>query len=312
VPEATPLGLTQGWNLVPYVRTSSMNVGTAIAALGSSVTVMKNSVGQVFWPAYGINAIGSMVPGQAYQMYLTQSATLTYPANALAKTDDASSVRDVTVHYPPLAERGGNNEVALIKAPGFSDGDEIAVRTSGNILAGTGVVKNGAAIVTIWSDDAYTKDVVEGAIEGEPLSLAHWSKSDGIERSLTIAGIANGLTGAAMTTGLVFTTNAVVVAQAVETTNVTGGVPTDYSLSQNYPNPFNPSTAIKYSLPADGQVTLELFTILGARVRVLVNESQHAGAHEINVNASDLSSGVYIYVLKSGSFTASKRMVLLK
>lgn len=86
----------------------------------------------------------------------------------------------------------------------------------------------------------------------------------------------------------------------------------EYELAQNYPNPFNPSTTIRYQLPQDGMVTLKIYDILGAEVANLVNEEKVAGKYEVNFNASNLSSGIYIYKLKAGEYVNSKKMILLK
>lgn len=93
-----------------------------------------------------------------------------------------------------------------------------------------------------------------------------------------------------------------------------GGVTTalEYSLSQNYPNPFNPVTQINYQLPKAGNVRVSIFNTLGQEVDVLIDESQNAGNHTINWNASSFPSGVYIYKLESGSFVSNKKMILLK
>jgi hypothetical protein len=88
--------------------------------------------------------------------------------------------------------------------------------------------------------------------------------------------------------------------------------PLEYVLEQNYPNPFNPNTLIKYSVPQDGLVTLEVFNLLGEKVATLVNGVQEAGRYEIDFNASDLSSGIYVYSLKSGNFNSIKKMLLMK
>jgi hypothetical protein len=89
-------------------------------------------------------------------------------------------------------------------------------------------------------------------------------------------------------------------------------VPTEFSLQQNYPNPFNPITTIKYSIPKETQVRLEILNVLGERVELLVNEIQTAGAYESVWNASNISSGIYFYRIQAGSFTDTKKMILLK
>jgi PKD repeat protein len=89
-------------------------------------------------------------------------------------------------------------------------------------------------------------------------------------------------------------------------------VPVEFSLSQNYPNPFNPVTEIRYGLPEDIHVCLEVFNLLGQRVITLVDEKQEAGFHRVKWDAGDMASGVYFYRIKAGDFTATRRMVLMK
>ena len=81
---------------------------------------------------------------------------------------------------------------------------------------------------------------------------------------------------------------------------------------QNYPNPFNPVTTIKFDIPNDGVVQLEIFDILGRRIITLVDEYKTAGSYEKVFNASSLASGVYVYKLQAGDFISSKKMILLK
>ncbi|MCI0560093.1 MAG: T9SS type A sorting domain-containing protein, partial [Nitrososphaera sp.] len=80
-------------------------------------------------------------------------------------------------------------------------------------------------------------------------------------------------------------------------------IPISFSLAQNYPNPFNPSTLIKYGLPHDTQVKLEVYNVFGQRVAVLVNEKQKAGYHEIVFQNPALPSGMYFYRIQAGTFT---------
>jgi Secretion system C-terminal sorting domain len=85
-----------------------------------------------------------------------------------------------------------------------------------------------------------------------------------------------------------------------------------YKLEQNYPNPFNPATSILFSIPKEGNVKLAVFDVLGREVTTLVNEVKTAGSHVVNFNASNLSSGVYIYRIEAGTFKDAKKMLLVK
>lgn len=89
-------------------------------------------------------------------------------------------------------------------------------------------------------------------------------------------------------------------------------IPDDFSLEQNYPNPFNPSTRIQFSLPEAAIAKLSVFDVLGREVRVLVNGRLQAGSHSFTFDASDLTSGVYLYRIEAGSFIQTKKMILLK
>jgi hypothetical protein len=90
------------------------------------------------------------------------------------------------------------------------------------------------------------------------------------------------------------------------------GVPTVYDLVQNFPNPFNPSTSVRFSIPEAGLVTLKVYSLLGEEVATLVNEFKNAGNYNVNFDASGLTSGVYVYRISAGNYTASKKMMLMK
>ena len=94
-------------------------------------------------------------------------------------------------------------------------------------------------------------------------------------------------------------------------------VPSKFDLSQNYPNPFNPTTSIRFELPNNSDVTLEVYNIMGQMVRQLVDSKIEAGYHTVNWNGMNESgmrvgSGVYYYRLVAGDYVSIKKMVLLK
>jgi len=93
---------------------------------------------------------------------------------------------------------------------------------------------------------------------------------------------------------------------------LTARVENRFGLARNYPNPFNPQTTISYSLEQPGQVNLEIFNLRGQRVACLVDGWQKAGTHNLIFSAGYLSSGVYMYVLRTEAYTAAKKMLLLR
>ena len=94
--------------------------------------------------------------------------------------------------------------------------------------------------------------------------------------------------------------------------NVDVTIPVRFELKQNYPNPFNPSTVINYQLAVNSDVTLKVYDILGKEVTTLVDEYKPAGSYKVEFISSSLSTGIYFYQLRAGSFTETKKMVLMK
>jgi hypothetical protein len=88
--------------------------------------------------------------------------------------------------------------------------------------------------------------------------------------------------------------------------------PEIFKLYQNYPNPFNPSTAINYELPVAGRVDLRVYDLLGREIATLVNEVKSAGSYTVRWDAQGLASGVYLYRLQAGQYSATKKLLLLR
>ncbi len=89
-------------------------------------------------------------------------------------------------------------------------------------------------------------------------------------------------------------------------------LPQKFQLSQNYPNPFNPATLISFSIKKSGKTSLRIYDALGKLVDEVFNENKEPGSYKINYNASNLSSGVYVYVLQNNDKSLSRKMILLK
>lgn len=95
-------------------------------------------------------------------------------------------------------------------------------------------------------------------------------------------------------------------------------LPSTYELSQNFPNPFNPITTIRYGLPQAGRVSLKIYNLLGEEVATLVNDEQKAAGYHVVIgggkdkNRVSLASGVYIYRIRIGNFSSTKKLALVK
>jgi hypothetical protein len=90
------------------------------------------------------------------------------------------------------------------------------------------------------------------------------------------------------------------------------GIPTEYSLSQNYPNPFNPTTKLKFALPKTVLTKLIIYDLLGREVETIINKELEAGYYEVEFNANQFSTGIYLYKIQAGDFLQTKKMILMK
>jgi len=89
-------------------------------------------------------------------------------------------------------------------------------------------------------------------------------------------------------------------------------IPDKFELMQNYPNPFNPSTIIKFNIPETGNYAVKMFNILGQEVRVITAGNFKAGRYTVEIDCSDLSSGIYFYSLSGGNVNITRKMMLIK
>lgn len=108
----------------------------------------------------------------------------------------------------------------------------------------------------------------------------------------------------------------IIVSTPTGITPISGQIPTGYMLSQNFPNPFNPSTTIKFDIPDNGAngstVKLIVYNMLGGVAATLVDQELKPGSFQVEWNASNFSSGAYYYRLSAGTYSQTKRMILLK
>lgn len=93
---------------------------------------------------------------------------------------------------------------------------------------------------------------------------------------------------------------------------ISAEIPHAFVLKQNYPNPFNPQTKINFDLPKALFAELTIYDILGRQISVLFNEHLNAGKYSVDFDGSNMPSGVYFYRLKTGDFSQSRKMILIK
>ncbi len=100
--------------------------------------------------------------------------------------------------------------------------------------------------------------------------------------------------------------------EVTEAEDFGGSVPAAFALEQNYPNPFNPSTSIRFRVPEEGWVTLAVYDLLGREIATVVDGQKAPGSYAVEFDASGLASGLYVYRLTAGSYTQTRKMMLVR
>jgi hypothetical protein len=166
------------------------------------------------------------------------------------------------------------------------------------------------------------RNVVNGA-NGETLTTTNWNAGTSISKSFSTTIPSTWIAANCQLVIFVYkgatASNMAEVQNAIKT-NITansvsgenGSIPANYDLTQNYPNPFNPTTNLRFSLPKAGNTSLKVYNILGKEVMVMFDGYMDAGIYNATLDASSLSSGVYFYTLKSGNYTETKKMNVIK
>lgn len=242
------------------------------------------------------------------------------------------------VSQDPLKSTDGGDTWVRIEVPGILNAHiefigDVAYASSGTIFTGGGVAYSedfGETWVineTILSDDVVGALGLDVSSDGSIYTYTTngvFRSSDGTESWEEIG--TDGLGNAITTQGGPFVHHKNSLFVGLEMNSVfkapANGMGTsreeekeiasEYRLLQNYPNPFNPSTAIIFNLPEAGDVNLKVFNMLGQEVATLVEERMSSGEQTIQFDASDLASGMYIYRLQAGSFTQTRKMMLIK
>ena len=176
-------------------------------------------------------------------------------------------------------------------------------------------IEDGPRDITVVTQGAFEGTVSEdgGMIHlTMPLLFAGTFDVEGNNVDVTVAGALNAtapIQPAAQASNVATVTLTVGLTTATE---ALADVPAAFALGQNYPNPFNPVTTIAYALPTASDVTLTVYDLLGRPVETLVEAHRPAGRHQAVFEAAGLPSGVYVYRLQAGTFTATKKLVVLK
>ncbi len=326
--------LTEGWNIMGYPTDTAQDALTIVQPLidADELDKVLDEAGNAILYFFGnwVNNIGDFEAGEGYYVKVSTTTSLTISAPALASSnedEDAQSSRIRTrsldnSHFTPIWSGNPFKRMAFwMIGENFADidleaGDEVAV-FDGDLCVGTagGTGEQSISnplIIHAGMDDGCGN----GFEEGDVITFRILDASESSEAVVTAVTYMDPGTGNEVDnpTFESLSDYAIILVTHSEFMEVQDelGLPETFALNQNYPNPFNPVTHIPFELVEPQHVKLVIYDITGKEVLSLVNDLLLTGRYTVQVNASDLATGIYFYRIYTDKFTATKKMILLK
>jgi hypothetical protein len=301
--QSTPIHLLTGWNMAAYIKNTPMIVETALASIteNNSLVIAKNNDGNVYIPQYEVNTIGSMIPGQGYQMYLNNNSDLLYPADPIGR-GATQNLFPTPKFLKPQFTRTGNNQQILVKIPGVNSDYELGVYNGNNILIGSGAFRNGISIATIWGDNEKT-NLIDGAENNEKLKIKLYNTKNGTTTEFTNFRI-NSLINNSDQKELFYQPDKF---NYIESLNEFNEFTDEISIK---PNPISNLGIINLNLKNTKDIEINLFTVDGKLVRQIANGSYTNGEYNFEFSRKNLASGEYNLFYKSGDIILTKKLII--
>lgn len=298
-PELTPVSVPLGWSIIGYLRQSPASIITMLSPVIANIIIVKDSQGAVYWPYWGVNGIGNMIPGKGYQINTNSPITITYPANSPSQKSIGFHSEYAPVEYEKVTPTGNNMTLAI---PGSAwpslpaIGDEVGIFTTDGKLVGSAVYGGGNMAIAIWGDDRYTFYQKEGMLPNEEFEIRLFDHASTQEICYQVSSWFEG--------NQYYKNDGLAVAGQLAQTMRT-------ELFQNTPNPCQSGTEISFFLSGETYISLQVFNALGEFIEEIVSGHFDAGEHKSHLNTSHYPSGNYFYTLKADNNKFSKNFKVI-
>ncbi len=267
------------------------------------------------WGSIGVPGTGNVsgITGYYWNWYVTRQSTSIFKA-----TNNVGNTWETTYTAPA----GNYNHIRVAKQ-GFA---VYGVRSNGGITKGFGTVvpvelasftatSNEGSVVLDWSTATETNNqgfTIERKVAGGEYAAIAFVEGNGSSTTTRNYSFTDGNLQAGKYSYRLKQTDFDGTSAYSKEVEVDVAQVISYALDQNFPNPFNPETVIRFALPVAGNVDITVYNSLGQKVMTLFNGQREAGYHQVTFNAENFPSGSYIYTIKAGNFTATRKMMLMK
>jgi len=304
IPVDTEIPLCLGWNYIPYWPMESDSREHALASIDGNYDYLYNiwacgdDPSDSWVGSRPVNDLFCLEPCKGYWIRMTTEDTLVYPTSGYDCTEplpkvSPSSASGQLKPSPIMADFWSNTDAST---SGLRDGDIISVRSnSGQLIGETVVGENGTFLLHVFGDVPNTP-AVEGAQPGEDLRFEVNGMAASVEGNTSFGDREN--------------------SQITVRSSGSNPIPNEYSLLQNYPNPFNAGTVIPFTMKDASEWSLTVYNIMGQTVQTFEGfdapGTVRVNWNGLDRNGSNVPSGVYFYRVTTDTWTATKKMTLLK
>nr|NQU90885.1 PKD domain-containing protein [Bacteroidota bacterium] len=296
------VSLAGGWGLIPVLSTDPVDVVTVMASLGTNFYLAKAvASNKVYWPYFGINTIGDLEPGKAYFVYLTGSATLTYPAGSVKSSAIQNfGMNENITPWNDVTETPNSHLIAIGEetAAMFAAGDVIGAFDNNGLCMGMAQVDGHATALVVYGDDMSTSET-DGMSDGEMMTLKVYRPSEDKVMDLTVTFN----TDMPNSDGL-FVSNG--ISELKMTTSINDN---EQLIGFNaYPNPTNGILNLSIASTASGPIQVEILNMLGS----VVYQTETFENSHITLDVSDQPDGVYFIRVYSDEGSSMEKLVIQK
>jgi hypothetical protein len=278
-PQNTPISLPSGWSIMAYLRQSPANIQVMLSPIVSQIIIAKNGSGEVYWPIWGVNGIGNMIPGEGYQVKLLSQQVLTYPANAPTSKDLITTSTYNPLYFNEAENTGANMSLAIPESAWSFEirfGDEVAVLNNNELVVGSAVFTGSNMVITMWGNDELSASK-DGLNENEAFQLHYYNHITGEKQRMVIREYISG-------NGL-YKKDGISEAGRIETVS-------EIVFEELFPNPASNYTTIRFYTAHEEVIGISVYDNAG-RLIESSNNSYMKGEHELRLDLSGYASGLY-------------------
>lgn len=286
--EISAIDIVAGWNFIGYPCGNAEDVESFFSPIINNLAIVKTDAGRYFVPEYGLNTIGNLVQWEGYKVGAYQSGTIDFDCSVVGKISDVSSPKTRYFKNIQTAE-----DFHLLIVEDLERGFEIGAFVD-NLCIGAGISDENHAAVTIWKDNPLTSQ-----IDG-------WNGLSEISLKI-LDGEGN----------LVNSIGDIHLNQSDFFSTITLEIPQKFYLHQNYPNPFNPTTTIRFDVPLESNIQIDIYDLLGRNIKSLVSGKYSAGNYSVSWNGFSefgkiVHSGIYFAVMQAGEIRQIRKIVIIR